>query len=62
MDKDLKFLLPIICDASRPKVLIFLPKRLAAVTGVIRMVAINLVIKVYTNNQMHFGVYLDSLA
>ena len=35
MDEDLKFLLPIICDASQPKVIVFVRKRLAAVTGLV---------------------------
>ena len=35
MDKDLKFLLPMVCDTSKPKTIIFVPKRLAAVTGVL---------------------------
>ena len=33
IDKDLSFLLPIICDSSLPKIIIFVPKRIASVTG-----------------------------
>jgi hypothetical protein len=33
IDADLKFLLPIICDDSLPKVVVFVPKRLVSMTG-----------------------------